>query len=261
MAIYLFRSPSPELRDSSPTVAPVTPAQSPLAPSPPTKAPESFATENTTADAVRIPERASPKPAARPDPATLNAPIHDILLRSEDGKSYYSTLAEAQKACSARGMRLPTIRELARLAVARGAKGIKEASEKPPPDRIVEAHDVKTPGYKLVRTLEADGTADEFYYDRSGYQEPDPGLQEQMAWGDSQGGTFNDPSAPIVMIMQFWSSSRNQDTKSWRKYYFFGLNGYIFAHDREGVSLVRCVMNSNISPPSGDASKMVAPAD
>lgn len=97
---------------------------------------------------------------ARREPKKLK----DRVLRDEEGLLLRSGQAEAAKACAAQGMRLPTFRELAELAVTRGAMGIIE-----PGDFQPEQHGS---AYSLVKPLNSDGYQDAFYYNPIGYKEP-----------------------------------------------------------------------------------------
>lgn len=116
--------------------------------------------EATKAIAVGVPALPAPTPAPKAKPR----PLKDRVLRDEEGLLLRSSQEGAAKACAARGMRLPTFRELAELAVTRGAKGIIETSDFTP------EHHGKA--YFLVKPLNPDGFQDAFYYNSIGYKEP-----------------------------------------------------------------------------------------
>ncbi len=175
------------------------------------------------------------------NPESYRGSFRDSLLKDNEGRPHiFSTQAEAAQACATLRMRLPTIRELARLGQARGAKGIREFNELTAEDPVVELMDLKNAGYKLVRAQDPGGKQDQFYYDHAGFREPDKDLQAQLAEGELNGRIFNDPSAPVVHIMQYWSSSaRLNDPKHY--VYYLGLYGLIFPQKPTMASLVRCV--------------------
>lgn len=118
----------------------------------------------------------------------------DGILRDDRGNVIWMTQAEAIEACTRHGMRLPTVRKLAELSQAQGAKGILE---------ITEVKDQAIPGgYYLVDSKNPDGNIDQFYFNRDGYNTPGGDLGRK--W--------------------FWSSSVGPSSGS-GGYYSFGLNG------------------------------------
>ncbi len=171
-------------------------------------------------------------------------PLKDVLLRDEQGNYPLSGMDEAIKACEAHGMRLPTIRELAHLGQARGAKGILEGSEKRDQDEME--------GYKLVRALTAEGKTDQFYYNPSGYVDS---LRSQIGKNNLVGmpsadGELNntygteDPLGRLI----YWSHSEtvghhDEADPELRSFYVLDIYGKIHDHYRSVKGLARCVTN------------------
>ncbi|RYZ94241.1 MAG: hypothetical protein EOP11_26645 [Proteobacteria bacterium] len=109
--------------------------------------------------------------------AEESKPLIDEILRDEDGHFVRANQSGAAAACAAKGMRLPTLRELAQLATSRGAKGIKEQSE-------IRETDLAG-GYILETPTDPSGKRDDFYYNSLGYREPDRGAGKQAFWSSS----------------------------------------------------------------------------
>lgn len=98
------------------------------------------------------------------------------ILRNDDGTIRYMNLDEALQSCP-RGTHLPTVRELARDAQSRGAKGILETSQ-------VNPNQV-SPFVIKVSAVDPNGRLDEFYYDYRGYQRPMGDLGNNNFWSSS----------------------------------------------------------------------------
>lgn len=101
----------------------------------------------------------------------------EVILRDATGRVLRAKQKDAAKACSSRGMHLPTLRELAELAEQRGAKGLKELHAIEEPDLAA--------GYVLHTPTNPDGKRDDFYYNRRGYREPDRKVIGEIFWSSS----------------------------------------------------------------------------
>jgi hypothetical protein len=102
------------------------------------------------------------------------------ILRNDDGSVRYMTWFEAMgieyasgkngpDICQASGKgRLPTVREMATLAMFQGAKGILEMKQIDPAKE--EAGEYFMQGYFLKSAIDPDGKVDQFYYAFRGYK-------------------------------------------------------------------------------------------
>ncbi len=135
----------------------------------------------------------------------------DGVIRDARGNLLSMNQARAIKACADQKMHLPTIRELAQMSQAMGAKGILETSE-------VKEGEVPA-GFYLVSAINPNGKKDEFYFNYSGYVRPAGDLGNN--W--------------------FWSSSVDSDD-SGVGYVLNGYNGDVYGDSRVYVVAVRCVV-------------------
>jgi hypothetical protein len=136
-------------------------------------------------------------------------------------------MREAEKLCTARGMRLPRIRELALFAISKGAKGLAETD-------TVRDQDLLD-GYRLIDVLGAEGKSEKFYYNGSGFS--DPALSRPQGEASTE-GTGEHP--------QYWSSSEcvghaDEADPELHSYYVLDRDGRIHDHYRTVRSLVLCV--------------------
>ena len=88
-------------------------------------------------------------------------PLQTVPLRDNQGKLLLMNQAQGVKACSDRGMHLPTAQELAKIIQSRGGKGLLEAGK-----------GESTDGYGRVIAKNFDGEIDDFYYSNDGYKAP-----------------------------------------------------------------------------------------
>jgi hypothetical protein len=119
--------------------------------------------KSTVAVSERPSENNLPRlPAARlvVDSAEL-PPLEVILLRDSGGKVVERSYSEAIESCRAKGLRLPTVRELAGLAQSRGAKGFVNEPY---------AEDRETAEFVTRVTATDDGQSIDFFYSNQGYQ-------------------------------------------------------------------------------------------
>lgn len=121
-----------------------------------------------------------------PEPPTAPAPQEELppgpqvvgtVLRDNQGALLKSTQKEAARACSERGMHLPSIRELARLGKFRGAKGIMNVSQFRRED--------EADGYVLIKSTSPNGVQDFFYYSPKGYVRAAGETSETVFWSSS----------------------------------------------------------------------------
>lgn len=115
-----------------------------------------------------------------------------LLLKRPDGNLIKEDYGSAARACAEKGMRLPTIRELANLAKARGATGIlnfSSGNDQAQADQEIEQ----------IRAINPDGKEDEFKYSYNGFQ---PDSNRQNIPEDSGDGGF------WLQGKWLWSSSR-----------------------------------------------------
>lgn len=133
------------------------------------------------------------------------SPKMSDLVKDADGKNAYMTYAEAKAYCAQHGLKLPTARNWAMLAISMAAAGV---TEKPRPN------DVESVKYS---TVEDDGTADLFYYKSNGYV----------------------PRAPYDSYFIVWSSSLLHSNVN-KAYVFNNGYGQLFEEYREARALVRC---------------------
>lgn len=108
--------------------------------------------------------------------AFANYVDEDGILRTDDGKAAYGWYADARKACP-RGTHLPTVREFAKWAQSRGAKG------------VLEVHAVsgtRAPDtYMKISAVNPNGKHDEFYFSSEGFRRaPGVGLDSAF-WSSS----------------------------------------------------------------------------
>jgi hypothetical protein len=242
IAVLAFAAVWIYLQRPSPITVPAGPEESP-APSPSASA-SSPKHQEAIAPHVSplIPATEAPRnvvgpenPPALPKPSPPG-PLKDVRLRDAQGNYRFSGMDDALKACQAQHMRLPTIRELAKLAHAQGAKGIREA-------RDLREQD-EAEGYQLVRSLSADGKPDEFLYSPLGYSDPirsDFGL----ARADDQRAVVHGPNDPPERLL-YWSSSESlghhdEADPNLRSFYVLDAHGRIHDHYRSVIGLVRCV--------------------
>lgn len=150
--------------------------------------------------------------------------------------------------CAAKGQRLPTIRELARLAQSRGAKGILEVGAIREQDLIE--------GYKKVEALETNGKKDIFYYNSAGYLDPTQTSLATKFEGQRSEDGMRIPRASltrgegeniqIVGNLQYWSSSESighsgETDPDLHSYYILDVHGDIRDYYHSVRSEVRCV--------------------
>tara|TARA_Y100000590_G_scaffold445177_1_gene576939 strand:- start:1067 stop:1573 length:507 start_codon:yes stop_codon:yes gene_type:complete len=90
---------------------------------------------------------------------------------------------QAIKICSEKGMRLPTVRELALYAESRGAQGISETEK---------------PRHYLIKGSDAEGNSDPFYFSYKGYEPPEGELGEYWFWTSSIPSDYT-PVAYLLM--------------------------------------------------------------
>lgn len=167
------KSPSVKFESSNPAPSPAIPTE---APSP----------------SGLSPLRRNGSPAnqgSRPEPK-----LTQLLLKDAEGKPLKLSHESAAQACASKGMRLPTIRELANLAKAKGAIGISHApveGEREKPEEKIEH----------VAAIDPDGRRDEFFYRPKGFR-PDPNPHNIPE--DPGTGSFGQQGHWL------WSSSRSQ---------------------------------------------------
>ena len=160
---------------------------------------------------VSGPNREAPAPTAKVD---------DVMLRDDKRNLLKMNQGAAAKACAARGMRLPTIRELAKMGQSRGAKGILET-------RDVRDQDLRD-GFSLVTATNPDGKKDHFYYNPTGYVESASDSRDQWFWSSSDGAEDNsEGGAPTNIPVKFT----------------FDDNGKIHDHYNYLNLAVRCIRN------------------
>jgi hypothetical protein len=102
----------------------------------------------------------------------------DGILRSDDGSIRYIDRDAAMTACP-QGTHLPTIRELAELSKANGAKGILELNQLDPKKKLPAGY------YGVHGAINPDGKKDSFYYNPSGYVRPSGDLGKNWFWSSS----------------------------------------------------------------------------
>ncbi len=101
----------------------------------------------------------------------------DGILRKDDGRFSLMNQSDALKSCPP-GTHLPTIRELASLSQASGAKGILEVDPSDP---------FSTPyRYKRVSAVNANGARDEFNFSSADYVRPSGDLGHSSFWSSSE---------------------------------------------------------------------------
>ncbi len=135
------------------------------------------------------------------------------VLRTADGIVLAMNQEKAIEACADQNMHLPTIRELAQIAQAMGAKGILELSE-------VKGGKVPANFY-LMRSVNLNGQIDRFYFNSNGYIRP-AGI-----WGKHS----------------FWSSSVQEGNTIHGGYGFNGGIGAIYTTYIGNNAAVRCLSN------------------
>ena len=107
------------------------------------------------------------------------------LLVDSKGDAVRVSGIDAQTACPA-GTRLPTVRELAVEAQARGAQGILEVGQVDP------AH--VPAGYQLVHFFNEEGTEDQFYFSPHGYKRLSDEFAQKTSniWSSSNRRSYSD---------------------------------------------------------------------
>lgn len=105
----------------------------------------------------------------------------DGLIRDAEGNLLFMNRAQAVKACADQKMHLPTIRELAKMSQAMGAKGILETSEV----KKGEVPNYYPDFYFLVSAINPNGQKDEFYFNISGFVPPDGDWRNNWFWSSS----------------------------------------------------------------------------
>ena len=109
------------------------------------------------------------------------APTFLDIVKDADGSVKYMNQYDAVQYCAAQGAHLPSARELARLSMSLGAKGISEVTA-PKPDI----------SYYKISAKNADGSLDEFYFSYVGYQRPTSELGNNWFWSSSVGSVNSD---------------------------------------------------------------------
>lgn len=134
------------------------------------------------------------------------------VARNIDGTISLMNQTSAVDYCDKKGLRLPTVRELAKLAASFGAQ-FSETSKS---------------GFERIHTVEQNGTNDTFYFIRDGYKAPSGDL----------GSYF------------FWSSSAHPDLGSLENVYGLeGDTGYLFPIWKEAdEGAVRCIVETVSGP-------------
>ncbi|MGZ3695343.1 MAG: hypothetical protein ACXWQO_14595 [Bdellovibrionota bacterium] len=201
-------------------------------------APSTQTATSTSHATTSEPSAYSPAPTAN-SAAQKPAPLKDVLLRDPQGNFPFAGMPEAIAACEERGMKLPTIRELAQLAQTRGAKGILELSE---------AHGDVPEGYKSIRVLDG-GSVDEFYYNSAGYQDSTLALAGKFNLVGMNAGEHEimkvsgkEPEGFLI----YWSSSEavghhTESDPDLHSFYVLDVHGKIHDHYRSVKGLVRCI--------------------
>ncbi len=115
------------------------------------------------------------------------------------------------KACADQKMHLPTIRELAQMSQAMGAKGILGTSE-------VKEGEVPD-GFYFVSAINPNGKKDEFYFNYSGYVRPVGDFGNNWFWSSSVDSVYSDYGFNL-----------------------YGSSGNVFAGYRDNNNAVRCVV-------------------
>ena len=135
------------------------------------------------------------------DQATLETllagPVPTFLdiAKNTDGTVKYMNHYDAVRYCVAQGAHLPSTRELARLSMSMGAKGIAEVTS-PKPDS----------SYNKISAMNTDGSLDEFYFSSNGYQLPVGELGKNYFWSSSfSSGDFG-LLCISVAVMATWPS-------------------------------------------------------
>lgn len=129
---------------------------------------------------------------ARNKPKTTLSPEADnngLLLNLE--------YQEAFNHCASKGSHMPSTRELAQFAVARGASGIKSIAQL---RNLKAANDA---GYNLIDARNSDGTTDQFYFNNNGYA----------------------PKAKETVGDIFWSSSKSLSDSNYAFFFMTNNNG------------------------------------
>ena len=119
-------------------------------------------------------------PTGSADAATNSkAPILQEIEKNSDGKLRYFNQNEAIRFCAdkGKGVHLPSMREYAELAKARGARGLRETAflDAPynDPKVIAEREQNGRDGYTVIYKMSVDNRfVVDFYYNRMGYQKP-----------------------------------------------------------------------------------------
>ncbi|MBN8541578.1 MAG: hypothetical protein J0L82_14385 [Deltaproteobacteria bacterium] len=91
------------------------------------------------------------------------------IAKNDDGTVKHMNHNEAIKYCIDRQAHLPSARELAHLSMSLGAKGIAEIKGGKPDE-----------SYRQFKFKNSDGTSDNFYFSREGYQRPEIQLRQEV---------------------------------------------------------------------------------
>lgn len=102
----------------------------------------------------------------------------DGILRKDDGSIIYMDHFDALNACP-NGTHLPTVRELALDAQARGAQGVLEAGQGSVPSR-----------YDMIASINPDGFKDIFYFNFDDYSRPLGDSYKVWFWSSSIGSSY-----------------------------------------------------------------------
>jgi hypothetical protein len=140
--------------------------------------------------AISTPQRESANLGAETTNSQNAQRLEKVVLKDSNGLPTMQGHDEAVSGCKKKGMRLPTIRELAYLAAARGAKGVVPAGEiDVPREEALPKHIVAT---------NSDGESDDFFYSPMGFR-PDPN-SKNIPVDSGEGGLW-------LQGHWFWSSS------------------------------------------------------
>ncbi len=106
--------------------------------------------------------------------ANIGFPVSIDIVKDDNNRVIIMNHAEAIQYCSTHDARLPSARELAKLSMSLGSKGIVDACEK---------IDKQCGKYEPVSIY--DGTPDSFYFSSRGYQRPEGDLGKYVFWSSS----------------------------------------------------------------------------
>lgn len=115
------------------------------------------------------------------------------IARNADGSIVLVNQIDAERYCKKRGLRLPTVRELAKYAQNMGAEGISE---------------VNKAGYEYVAGRDKAGNPDNFYYNRDGYLDQKD-FKEIFVWASNI--NTHDPFTSYAMsVSNGWISNSSR---------------------------------------------------